>query len=301
MILTIANPIYDTVFKYIMDDERIARTILSALLRRNVVGVRMRPHEHINDTNDKHISLFRIDFSATVRETDGSESHVLVELQKTWVETETLRFRRYLGAQYNNKNNMQGEGRDAHALPTVAVYLLGHRVGDIEEPVIYCSHTTTDYNGVPVVKGMPDPFVESLVHDSIIVQLPLLRGRVNNRLEQVLSIFDQSRADNADSQLLHVDELAYDGDKEMEYILRRLTAAASNAQMREDMNMEDELLSILEKRDTELLRKNELINKQKEQLAAMVRMLHDSGLGTEQIAAATGMDVAEVTSMFLQD
>ena len=31
--MTIANPIYDTVFKYQMEDERIARTILSALLK----------------------------------------------------------------------------------------------------------------------------------------------------------------------------------------------------------------------------------------------------------------------------
>ena len=30
--MKIANPVYDTVFKYLMEDERIARTILSAQL-----------------------------------------------------------------------------------------------------------------------------------------------------------------------------------------------------------------------------------------------------------------------------
>ena len=35
MKLYIANPIYDTVFKYLMEDERIARTILSALLKKD--------------------------------------------------------------------------------------------------------------------------------------------------------------------------------------------------------------------------------------------------------------------------
>lgn len=40
--------------------------------------------------------MFRIDFGATVREADGSERLVLIELQKTWLETETLRFRQYL-------------------------------------------------------------------------------------------------------------------------------------------------------------------------------------------------------------
>ena len=45
MILHVANPIYDSVFKYIMSDERISKTILSALLKKEVVKVEMRPHE----------------------------------------------------------------------------------------------------------------------------------------------------------------------------------------------------------------------------------------------------------------
>ena len=40
--MKIANPIYDIVFKYLMEDERIARTILSALLK--VEGVKVEGH-----------------------------------------------------------------------------------------------------------------------------------------------------------------------------------------------------------------------------------------------------------------
>ena len=36
--ITVANPIYDVVFKYLMEDERIARTILSALLKEKVAN-----------------------------------------------------------------------------------------------------------------------------------------------------------------------------------------------------------------------------------------------------------------------
>ena len=86
----IANPVYDVVFKYLMDDSRIARTILSALLKKNVVAVEMRPHEYVNEKRDT-LSVFRIDFGATVRSDDGTEQLILVELQKTWLETETLR------------------------------------------------------------------------------------------------------------------------------------------------------------------------------------------------------------------
>ena len=52
MIIHVANPIYDSVFKYIMEDERIAKTMLSALLKKEVVHVTVRPHEYSNTTRD---------------------------------------------------------------------------------------------------------------------------------------------------------------------------------------------------------------------------------------------------------
>lgn len=131
MIVHIANPIYDSVFKYLMEDERIAKTILSALLKKDVVGISARPHEYANETRDK-ISMFRIDFAATVREPDGNIHLILVELQKTWLETETLRFRQYLGAQYSNKRNIDKDSHAGYAIPMVTIYLLGHRVGEID-------------------------------------------------------------------------------------------------------------------------------------------------------------------------
>ena len=227
----IANPVYDVVFKYLMDDARIARTILSALLKKNVVAVEMRPHEYVNEQRDT-LSVFRIDFGATVRSDDGTEQLILVELQKTWLETETLRFRQYLGVHYSNPKNMVGD----HAIPTVAVYLLGHRVGDIEEPVLYVNHQSYDYEGRLVTKGMPDAFVESLTHDSIIVQIPRLHGQINNRLDKVLSIFDQTRRDRDNEHILLVDERLYSDDQDMSLILHRLTMAAADAHVNYSMN-----------------------------------------------------------------
>ena len=91
MIIHVANPIYDSVFKYIMEDERIAKTMLSALLKKEVVHVTVRPHEYSNTTRDT-LSMFRIDFAATVREREGDaikDRIVLIELQKTWLNTES--------------------------------------------------------------------------------------------------------------------------------------------------------------------------------------------------------------------
>ena len=192
MIIRVANPIYDSVFKYLMEDERIARTVLSALLKKEVVEVQIRRNEYTNGYRD-NISMFRIDFGARIREDAGALRLILIELQKTWLETETLRFRQYLGAQYANPENMvREEMRPPYGIPMVAVYILGHRVGHINVPVLYVNHKPYDYEGNEVTEGLPDPFVDSLVHDSIIVQIPLLHGQINNRLEKVFSVFDQT-------------------------------------------------------------------------------------------------------------
>ena len=263
--VTVANPIYDIVFKYLMEDERIARTILSALLKKDILRVEVRPHEYANDQRDT-LSVFRIDFGATVRKEDGSEHLILIELQKTWLETETLRFRQYLGVQYQNPKNIVEDSRDRHALPMVAVYLLGHKVGDIEEPVLYVEHDFYDYNGRVVTKGLPNAFVDSLTHNSIIVQIPRLHGQVNTRLDKVLSIFDQTRKDELNQQVLNLDDALYADDSEMQRIVHRLLMAASNADVRMDMNVEDEYYSVIEKRDTEILMRRREIAEQKVQI-----------------------------------
>lgn len=265
MKLYLANPIYDTVFKYLMEDERIARTILSALLKKRVVKVEQRPHEYVN-TSRNSISMFRIDFAATICEDDGHEHLVLIELQKTWLETETLRFRQYLGAQYSRKENIIEDSKDKHALPMVAVYLLGHRVGNINTPVVYVNHHTYDYDGNLLESDEPNPFVESLTHNSIIVQIPLLHGHINNRLDKILSVFDQTNASKSNKQTIEVNEDEYAGDSEMEYIVRRLLSAASNPDVRQDMNVEDEFFKAIEDRDTELMVKDKAIKARDEAL-----------------------------------
>lgn len=314
----IANPIYDIVFKYLMEDERVVKILLSALLKKPVVEVEMRKHEYTNVQRDK-ISMFRIDFGAKVREEDGSIRLVLIELQKTWLETETLRFRQYLGAQYANPDNMLKEDEQkSRGIPMVAVYLLGHRVGDIEEPVLYVKHQSFDYDGNVVTQGLPDPFVDSLTHNSILVQIPRLHGHVNNRLEELLSVFDQTRMNKDNRQVMDINETDYADDAEMMLIINRLLAAAADAQVRQDMNAEDEFFKAIEDRDTVIMQRDKQLAEQREKLAEQgqqfvekdkqlaenrsvifdfARHLKVSGQSISQIAALTKLTEKEIMDL----
>jgi len=85
--MKVANPIYDIVFKYMMEDERIARTILSALLKVEVLAVEVRPHEYSDDTHD-NLSVFRIDFGATILDAEDTSNDVKIVLKKLRFEAE---------------------------------------------------------------------------------------------------------------------------------------------------------------------------------------------------------------------
>ena len=275
MIIRVANPIYDSVFKYLMEDERIARTVLSALLKKDVVEVQIRRNEYTNGYRD-NISMFRIDFGARIREDAGALRLILIELQKTWLETETLRFRQYLGAQYANPENMvREEMRPPYGIPMVAVYILGHRVGHINVPVLYVNHKPYDYEGNEVTEGLPDPFVDSLVHDSIIVQIPLLHGQINNRLEKVFSVFDQTNKEKDNRQLVELDDANYQDDADMQYILHRLLMASSDAQLRQDMNDEDIYIQPLEDRDTAIMSRDKVIKEKDQQILQQNQQLSE--------------------------
>ena len=324
--ITVVNPIYDCVFKFLMEDERIAKTLLTALLKKEVVSVEVRRHEHTNTTRND-ISMFRIDFAARVKDEDGKEKLMLIELQKTWVETEMLRFRQYLAAQYNAQENMQKveKERRQYAIPMVAIYLLGHCVGNLSDPVIYVNHDAYNYDGKKVEKGMEDPFIGSLVHDSIIVQLPLLKGKVQNHLEKVLSVFDQIHREPGDNKYINLDESKYEGDEEMMRIIHRLTTATVTADMRAEMQVEDEFFSAIENRDTELMeqkkilaRKDDEIAEGKKQIAKkddeiaeskkqiaekdlkilnMAKMMLDAGIDISVIQQATDLSREQICSL----
>ena len=318
MIIHVANPIYDSVFKYLMEDERIAKIILSALLKREVVDVKVRRNEYTNGTRDK-VSMFRIDFGAQIRKEDGSLQLILIELQKTWLETETLRFRQYLGAHYANPENiLQENNPEGYAIPMVTVYLLGHRVGDIEEPVLYVNHKAFSYQGTEVNKGLPNPFIDSLVHDSIIVQIPLLHGQINNRLDKVLSVFDQHLKEGSNRQVLTLDDDMYSGDDDMTYLIRRLLSAASDTKLRHDMNVEDEFFSAIENRDTAIMARDKkikeqdsliseqsntiseqsnIITEQNDLLKKMATSMLNRGIAIEDIAVAIGKSVESIKQL----
>lgn len=142
-----------------------------------------------------------------------------------------------------------------------------------------------------------------------------LRGRVNNRLEKVLSVFDQTYKDKHNRQVLNIDEQTYAGDEEMNRILTRLLSATSDAKVRQDMNVEEEYFQAIENRDTAIMmrdakiaeqdgliaekdgqiaEKDGQIAEQKKALSAAVKGLKTAGFSPDQIASMTNLTIDEI-------
>jgi hypothetical protein len=242
--MQIANPIYDVVFKYLLDDEKVARLLLSSLLGKEVLELHFRPTEvqhEVPRPDATQLLVMRMDFAATVRLEDGEQKLVLIEIQKARSAWDIQRFRRYLGSSYASPENiyLDPAGKKL-ALPILTIYFLGEGLNRVDAPVVKINRHYQD-----VVTGeeirITDPFVEALTHDALVVQINRLKNRRRSELEQLLEVFDQGLASRTDPHLLDILEENF--PEHHREVLRRLMRAGAERDLRGRMDIEDDVLT----------------------------------------------------------
>ena len=286
----IANPIYDGAFKYLLDDNRVARLFLSTMIGEEILELTFRPTEHRTDVEQRNVTVFRIDFSARIALPNGGEKLVILEIQKAKFASDIMRFRKYLGRQYLSKENSYMVNGELRAMPILSIYLLGHSLEHTESPVIRVVRQYLDATGREQIAHQED-FIESLTHDSIIVQIPHLKQRRQNDLESLLGIFDQSQKDPADAHTLSIREEDY--PKKFHGVIRRLIKAISEPDVRETMEVEDDYLEDLEDMERLVAETNAALAEKSAALAEKSAALAEKDAAlTEKDAALTEKDAA---------
>jgi hypothetical protein len=115
----IANPTYDVVFKYLMEDNDIAKLMVSSIIGEEVVTLDPRPHEYTVENvkvGKDTLTVYRLDFSAKIKVGEDYKL-VLIEMQKATVVNDIMRFRGYLGRQLANVNNVVIDKEDGAISP----------------------------------------------------------------------------------------------------------------------------------------------------------------------------------------
>ncbi len=186
--MIIANPIYDVVFKRLMENEKVAKFFIGTLLEQTIETVEVKPQEFTYNDNIIGISLFRLDFIATIKTETGELKKILIEVQKAKNITDIIRFRSYLGEQYK-KEDVINEVKTV--LPITTIYILGFKLPEIETPCLKIERNYKDLINKKILKKRSD-FVEKLTHDSFIVQVDRITGSYQTKLEKLLSVFEQT-------------------------------------------------------------------------------------------------------------
>ncbi|MEY4938135.1 MAG: hypothetical protein RIS64_4496 [Bacteroidota bacterium] len=266
----IANPIYDSVMKYLLEDNKLARLFLGTIIGHKIEKLEPRPQEYILDLDEAgqtrrrkksapFLTVYRLDFSAQIRLPDGTQQLVVLELQKAKFHTDIMRFRRYLGQQYARKENIykqkvfdkktKSNKFVKKALPIISIYFLGHRLEmEAKHAIIGTKRQYVDLSTGEIITEKNN-FIESLTHDSIVIQLPELKQQRRTDLENLLSIFDQSYK-TTDIHILNIDETNM--PEQFKVILRKLQQAMADTKVRMTMTAEDDILDELGEKEREI-------------------------------------------------
>jgi hypothetical protein len=183
----IANPIYDVVFKRLMENDRVVKFFIGTLLDQTIETVEVKPQEFTYTDEMAGLAIFRVDFIATIKTEDGILKKVLIEIQKAKNHIDLMRFRNYLAEQYKKEDVINNE---KVILPITTIYILGFKLPEIETPCLKVERNYLDKVNKTILETKSD-FIEKLTHDSFIVQVDRITDRYLTRLDKLLSLFEQ--------------------------------------------------------------------------------------------------------------
>lgn len=283
----IANPIYDTVFKYMMSDTKVAKIFLSAIIEEKIVELdfasterSLKPGAKRSDINREleELVVCRFDFVAKIKTGSREYKTVTIELQKAKFATDIMRFRRYLGVLYQDADNTSDKQR-LKARQIYCIYLLNYDIGLSNSPVIKVDHIVSDQATGEELSNKNE-FIQSLNHKSWIVQIRQLKENRRNDLENLLSIFDQDNI-TKDNHILNVNSENF--SEEHKHIVRKLQEAYASSQIRDEMIMEDDYFKELEVKD-------DIIEEQKKKLVKNAKTIAEK----DKTIAEKDKEIAEL-------
>ena len=186
--MVIANPIYDVVFKRMMENDKVAKFFIGTLLEQTIETVEVKPQEFTYTDELAGLAVFRLDFIATIKTENGELKKILIEIQKAKNQIDLMRFRNYLAEQYKKEDEVNGE---KIILPITTIYILGFKLPEITSACLKVERNYKDLVNNSRIETKSD-FIEKLTHDSYVVQVERITNKYQTKLDKLLSLFEQT-------------------------------------------------------------------------------------------------------------
>ncbi len=318
--MRIANPLYDHAFKYLMSNERLARKVLSVLLEKKVLAVELSQQEVVVDDEARNFTMYRLDFKAQIEDEHGNVETVLIELQKSKLPTNLLRFRRYLSHSYAQSHKVEEDGKEIQKIyPIIAIYLLGYNLSDISEMAVIVDNQIKNFDSKEVLE-VEDDFTKYLTHKCIVLQVRRLPEKRQSRIEKFMSLFNQAWIADQ-NYILDLKEVPEEFKDLAEYLTRPLI----DNNLRQKLEVEQEVEDLFARQEAELrlakeeskrakireeearlreeearLREEEAKCREKEakaKLHQVVCKLRKQGMPITEIASFVGLTIAETEAI----
>ncbi len=304
--MRIANPLYDHAFKYLMANEKLARKVLSTIIDRDVISVDLSQQEIVIEDEIRNFTLYRLDFKATIKNSDGKEETVLIELQKSKLPTNLQRFRTYLGSNYMErrmKKKVDSQEEYIETLPIIAIYILGYNVEDIPYLATKIDRKIIDASTKEEVEINSD-FIELLTHTTFILQVRRLPKDRRTRIERFMTLFNQRWVEEDESYIIDLEEVPVGFEDIADYLGNSL----KNDELKKNLMAEREIEDLFAITEAKFLQKEEEIKRltlleqeerrqkeeerrQKEEiLGKMIKMMVDMGKSKEDIIDELKLD-----------
>jgi hypothetical protein len=321
--IIIPNPIYDVVFRYLMEDPESAMIVISTLINEKIKNIQLEPitHSQKKDKQDiaiqdpktqDDIRLFHLDFTATIELPDGNEELIMIELQKASEPDDIFRFKRYISKNFQKKQDKEITDLQTQSIKTIhqpirliPIFILNFRIeNEINDLLIKTNRIKTGIFKNKILQKHNE-FIDNLTYDILIVQLPNLHNiniedyqndEYKTKLYSLLKLFDQKSKVKNNEHRLRIIRRYFQGF--LERVVKRLQAAdIENPDLEEKMLIEDEYLKALIERDNTITffksqlelekkrsqEKDTVIQEKDNIILNFAKMLKNSGLSNEEI------------------
>ena len=299
--MRIINPLYDKAFKYLMQNEKIAKKVLSVILNQEILELDLSQQETVVADEKRGFTLFRLDFKALIVDKNGNNQKVLIELQKSKFSTDLSRFRAYLGSNYlKTETTKDTDDKEITAIyPIITIYILGYKISDIPYMAVNVERKIINASTNQAIE-IDSEFINHLTHRSHVIQVRRLPKERRSRLEKFLVLFNQAWITDK-KYILDLQDIPED----FKDIAKYLQAPVMNDEFRRQLETEEEIDIIFDNQEAKYLKQIEEA-KQKEQEAKksekeksikFAKLLKELNKSNNEISKETGLSENEIKSL----
>jgi hypothetical protein len=305
--MKLLNPLFDSVFKYLLEDLEVAKTIIEAITKQEVAELTPAPQES-SDIELKlkylQIGMIRQDYVAVIKTVlpNGKEQFekVVIEVQKSPIAPEIGRFRNYLADKYRKKSSVAGEEK---YLPVKTIYLIEEIFNPTLPAVLGRRGLYFNELDNKPYQGDRDKIVELFNHDSWFIQTELLPSDFKDELMYVLSVFAPWFRKSPKDRYIEIPEkeILVKKHRILERIIRRLEAATQDSLVNTSLDAEMDYEQYIENMAREASHYKEVSEKERRQKEDVKQKLAQKmlkyGEPINEIMKETGLTGEEIENL----